>query len=54
MSLSAIDLNTFSSRLCAYGELKDQQFTNVPIIIGSEKEMTEPAEGREAMGRGIF
>lgn len=30
--------------MCAYGELKDQQFTNVAIIIGSEKEMIEPAE----------
>lgn len=38
--------------MCAYGELKDQQFTNVAIIIGSEKEMIEPAEWCEVMGDG--
>ena len=40
--------------MCAYGELKDQQFTNAAIIIGSEKEMLEPAEWCEVMGNVSF
>ena len=40
--------------MCAYAELKDQQFTNTAIIIGSEKEMIDPAEWCEATGSASF
>lgn len=47
MSFRVMGLNT-SARMCTYGELRDQQFTNVAIIIGSRKEMTGAAEPWEA------
>lgn len=40
--------------MCAYGELKDQPFTNVATIIGSEKGVVGPTERCEAMGNGSF
>jgi hypothetical protein len=43
-----MDLNS-SARVCTYGELRDQQFTNVAIIIGSGKEMMGPAEPWEVL-----
>lgn len=48
MALSVMDLNT-SARMCTYGELRDQQFTNVAIIIGSGREMIGRAEPWEAL-----
>lgn len=48
MALNVMDLNT-SARMCTYGELRDQQFTNVAIIIGSGREMIGRAEPWEAL-----